>query len=66
MCNHGDLKELLNRYGKLSESAALKILRHIINGLKELFRKSIIHRDLKPANILLKDGVPKICDFGFS
>ena len=24
------------------------------------------HRDLKPANILIKDGVYKLADFGFS
>ncbi len=26
----------------------------------------IIHRDLKPANIFLKNGIPKIADYGFS
>ena len=26
----------------------------------------MIHRDIKPANILLKDGVVKLADFGFS
>ncbi|KRX01178.1 Protein kinase-like domain [Pseudocohnilembus persalinus] len=66
LCNHGDLKELLSKYGRLSENAALKILRHILNGMRELIRQNIIHRDIKPANILLKEGVPKIADFGFS
>lgn len=28
--------------------------------------QGIAHRDLKPDNILLKDGVPKIADFGFA
>lgn len=30
------------------------------------FLLGIVHRDLKPANILLKNGVPKIADFGFA
>ncbi|WP_460127490.1 protein kinase domain-containing protein [Thermococcus prieurii] len=35
-------------------------------GLKYAHSKKIIHRDLKPSNILLKNGVPKISDWGLS
>ena len=31
-----------------------------------IFIEGIAHRDLKPDNILLKDGIPKIADFGFA
>ena len=31
-----------------------------------MHKKDIIHRDIKPANILLKDGILKLADFGFS
>ena len=26
--------------------------------------KKVVHRDIKPHNILMKDGIPKISDFG--
>lgn len=31
-----------------------------------LHDNNIIHRDLKPQNILIKNGMVKICDFGFA
>ncbi len=48
-----------------SEQAALLIF-NIAEGLKYAHSKGIIHRDLKPSNILLKNGVPKISDWGLS
>ncbi|KAL4506540.1 hypothetical protein ABPG72_000111 [Tetrahymena utriculariae] len=65
-CDHGDLKELITKYGTFSEKPAVKILKHLLNGLDEMQNKGIIHRDLKLANILVKEGIPKIADFGFS
>lgn len=44
----------------------MHILRQLINGYLDLFRKNIVHRDLKPANIFFKEGVLKIADFGFA
>ena len=41
-------------------------MRYIIEGYKELYNHNIIHRDIKPANILLKQGIAKLSDFGFS
>lgn len=38
----------------------------IIDGLKHLYVHNIVHRDLKPDNVLIKNGVPKIIDFGFA
>lgn len=38
----------------------------MVNGLKELINQKIIHRDIKPANVFIKDGIPKLADFGFS
>ena len=34
--------------------------------MKDLIKNNIVHRDLKPENIFIKDGIPKIADFGFS
>ena len=48
-----------------SEEAAW-ILFNICEGLKFAHDRKIIHRDLKPQNILLKEGVPKISDWGLS
>ncbi len=42
------------------------ILFNICEGLKFAHTHKIIHRDLKPQNILLKEGVPKISDWGLS
>jgi eukaryotic-like serine/threonine-protein kinase len=42
------------------------IIFNVAEGLKYAHNKGIIHRDIKPQNILLKDGVPKISDWGLS
>ncbi|GAV05205.1 hypothetical protein RvY_15373 [Ramazzottius varieornatus] len=50
----------------LSELAAKKYFRDIVNGLEYLHNNNIAHRDLKPENMLVgRDGTLKICDFGF-
>jgi len=38
----------------------------ICEGLKYAHARGILHRDLKPQNIMLRDGVPKISDWGLS
>ncbi len=39
---------------------------NICEGLKYAHARGILHRDLKPQNIMLRDGVPKISDWGLS
>ena len=42
------------------------IIFNVAEGLKYAHKQGIIHRDLKPQNIMLKDGIPKISDWGLS
>jgi fused-like protein len=41
-------------------------LRQIVSALFYLDSNRIVHRDLKPQNILIRDGIVKLCDFGFA
>jgi serine/threonine protein kinase len=50
----------------MSEAEAIPIMNQIINGYNQMYSQTIIHRDLKPANIFMKNGTPKIADFGFA
>ena len=59
------LDEVLRSQGRLSPAAALAILGPIGEAMDLAHSKDIVHRDIKPANIfLLRDGRPKIMDFG--
>jgi serine/threonine protein kinase len=49
---------------KLSRKA--KYIFEILNGLHYLHQLQYIHFDMKPDNILIKNGVCKIADFGFT
>ncbi|MCX6688079.1 MAG: serine/threonine-protein kinase, partial [Methanoregula sp.] len=42
------------------------IIFSVCDGLKYAHARQVIHRDLKPQNILLKNGIPKISDWGLS
>jgi len=42
------------------------IIFNTAEGLKYAHSRKIIHRDLKPSNVLLKNGIPKISDWGLS
>lgn len=57
----------LDKLKKPMETAqAAWIIFNVCEGLKYAHDRKIIHRDLKPQNILLKNGIPKISDWGLS
>lgn len=63
-CEGGDITNVMSTI--LNENEILEMMKQIIEGMYYLHCNKIAHRDIKPQNILLKNGVVKICDFGFS
>jgi len=57
---------LADQVKPIESQGAAWILFNICEGLKFAHDHKIIHRDLKPQNILLKNGIPKISDWGLS
>lgn len=63
----GSLKDLLNKYGALTETVCRKYTRQVLEGLAFLHKNVIVHRDIKAANILRdSEGNVKLGDFGSS
>uniref|UniRef100_A0A663MWR0 non-specific serine/threonine protein kinase n=1 Tax=Athene cunicularia TaxID=194338 RepID=A0A663MWR0_ATHCN len=63
----GELFQILEDDGSLPESQVQTIAAQLVSALYYLHSRRILHRDMKPQNILLgKDGVVKLCDFGFA
>ncbi|NXE14847.1 STK36 kinase, partial [Lophotis ruficrista] len=63
----GELFQILEDDGSLPKSQVQTIAAQLVSALYYLHSHRILHRDMKPQNILLgKDGVVKLCDFGFA
>lgn len=61
------LKQRLQREGKLSQFDAVKIINQVLEGIGYAHNNQIIHRDLNPSNLLIdKKGNVHIMDFGIS
>ena len=56
----------MKRHKKFGYEEVRNFSRQIFSALIYLYENKITHRDLKPANILIKDGIIKLCDFGFA
>jgi len=64
------LRSLIERHGRLAETAAAEIIRQVCAALDEAHRQGIVHRDIKPENILVQiipGGLQvKVLDFGIA
>nr|CAB3266653.1 serine/threonine-protein kinase 36-like [Phallusia mammillata] len=63
----GELFQILEDDGKLSEQQVCEIACQLLSALFYIHSHRILHRDMKPQNVLIgKGGVVKLCDFGFA
>lgn len=66
-CSGGELFSLLDKQGRLPESAARFYAAQLVLGLEYLHSQHIIYRDLKPENVMIDaEGYVKLTDFGLS
>ncbi|QDV22940.1 Serine/threonine-protein kinase PknB [Aureliella helgolandensis] len=63
----GNIRDLLDRYGKLNWQEVASVGRQVCSALQYAHNQGIIHRDLKPSNLFLtKEGCVKLGDFGIA
>ena len=63
----GDLKDLIDRRGRLSGAELSRLGAEVCSGLTHAHERGVIHRDIKPHNILLdENGHAKVTDFGIA
>jgi serine/threonine protein kinase len=66
-CPGGDLGQLIQREGYLSEEQAKVYMAEVLLALEDLHKSDIIFRDLKPDNVVIdSDGHALLTDFGLS
>lgn len=63
----GDIQQLLERHGALSEPAVCGIISQLSSALEHIHSQGVLHRDVKLENLLMVRTAPplvKLCDFG--
>ncbi|ELK14762.1 Cyclin-dependent kinase-like 4, partial [Pteropus alecto] len=66
-CDHTLLNELERKPNGVAEGVIKSVLWQTLQALNFCHKHNCIHRDVKPENILItKQGIIKICDFGFA
>ncbi len=61
------LSKILSDRGALSQEYASRVFLELLSAMAYAHRQGIVHLDLKPSNIMiLKDGAPRIMDFGIA
>jgi serine/threonine protein kinase len=64
---YGSLKQLLEKFGKLSEKLVASCVIQVLEGLDYLHHNGTMHSNLKTTNILItQSGDVKLSDFGIS
>lgn len=58
------LDDAVDEDGPFAAAEAAELLSQLTAGVRWLHRNGVAHLDLKPANIVLRDGRPKLLDFG--
>ena len=62
-----NLKELVQRTGRLPVRRALELVLPVADGLAFAHAHGLVHRDVKPQNVLLsREGEVKVTDFGIA
>lgn len=55
----GTLRELLEREGKLGFAEAIRLARHLLEGLAAMHARNLIHCDVKPDNVFVRGEAPE-------
>lgn len=62
-----DLRELLNRVGRLTPAQTASIISQVAEALQHVADQGMVHRDVKPSNIFISpDGTARLLDLGLA